>query len=167
MLKKVSYQAKQRGIGLLELMLSLSIIAILLVMATRYFVIANENQKLNNALSMVNGFAGGAANYATATHSYTGMTIENLINGNYIPNTFGGNATPPDGTGANPWGGNLTLSAVQASNFSIQFTGVPIQNNQSPTTCQKLLNLINSASKGLATGCAAGTGTGTVTVTFN
>lgn len=41
--------AKQRGIGLLELMLALSIISILIVMATRYFSTVTLSQKINTA----------------------------------------------------------------------------------------------------------------------
>jgi type II secretory pathway pseudopilin PulG len=43
----------EKGIGLLELMLALAIIAILIVMATRYFSKASDNQKINLALQEV------------------------------------------------------------------------------------------------------------------
>jgi len=164
MLKKVRSQSKQRGIGLLELMLSLSIIAILLVMATRYFVIANENQKINNALSMVNGYAGGAAQYATVNHSYSAMTTKALVDGNYLPNVFGG--SDGFGAGANPWGGDMTTKEVTNTSFKVLITGIPQLADQTPNTCTKLLGVINSSIKGLATGCG-GEGTGTITVTFN
>lgn len=167
MLKKVSSQLKQRGIGLLELMLSLSIIAILLVMATRYFVMANESQKINNALSIVNGFAGAAAQYAVTTHTYSGMTIKNLIEGNYLPASFGGDSTQT-GVGANPWGGNLTLNVPSSNSFTLTLTSIPMGTTQSPTTCTKLEAAINSANPNLVTtGCTAGGATSSLTVTYN
>ena len=49
-------QRKQHGIGLLELMLSLAIIVILLVMATRYFLVASLNEKVNTMISTVGGY---------------------------------------------------------------------------------------------------------------
>jgi prepilin-type N-terminal cleavage/methylation domain-containing protein len=44
---------KQKGIGLLELMLALAIIAILIVMVTRYFGKASQSQKLTVTASQI------------------------------------------------------------------------------------------------------------------
>lgn len=157
MFVKTSGRNKTRGIGLLELMLSLAIIAILLVMATRYFLVANESQKINNAVSMANGFAGAEAQYASHNNAYTAK-ISDLIDGNYLPSSFGG--AKEDGVGANPWGGNLVL-AVSAPGFTISFTGVPTSASQKPDTCTKLAMTISGAGKAMAE-CTAGT----VKVTF-
>lgn len=136
MLKQVK---RERGIGLLELMLSLSIIAILLVMATRYFMAANESQKINNAISQINGIAGGAANYDLVNPGYANMTIANLIAGRYIPSSLGGSG---GGVGANPWGGDIQI-ALNAPGFSVTLTDVPSVGN--PTVCDKLAHIIESA----------------------
>ncbi|HEV2613699.1 MAG TPA: type 4 pilus major pilin [Gammaproteobacteria bacterium] len=153
---------RERGIGLLELMLSLSIIAILLVMATRYFMVANESQKLNNAVSEVNGIAGGAANYDLSYPGYAGMTMTKLIDGRFVPGSLGGSDT--NGTGANPWGGNLEVPTPTAGQgFVVKVTGVPfLGDDANTTTCKKLANMISSSVKGSAV-CD---GAGTVTVTF-
>jgi type II secretory pathway pseudopilin PulG len=158
MLKQFKGKRSQRGIGLLELMLSLSIIAILLVMATRYFMVANESQKLNNAISEVNGIAGGAANYALSSPGYTGMTMQTLVQGRFIPGSLGGPKN--DGVGTNPWGGNLDVS-LSAPGFTVTVSGVP-DSGGDPTTCNKLANMINSSVK-----ASAICGGGTVTVVFN
>jgi Tfp pilus assembly protein PilE len=42
-----TYFKREEGIGLLELMLALAIIAILIVMATRYFAAGAKSQKIN------------------------------------------------------------------------------------------------------------------------
>jgi type II secretory pathway pseudopilin PulG len=159
MFVKKSSRNKTRGIGLLELMLSLAIIAILLVMATRYFLVANESQKINNAVSIANGFAGAEAQYATHNNVYTN-SIKTLIDGNYLPSSFGG-GTAEDGKGANPWGGDLTLALNGSSpGFIMTFTKVPM-GTQNPTTCAKLAQTINGSGKGMAV-CSGGV----VTVTF-
>ncbi|MGB6976496.1 MAG: prepilin-type N-terminal cleavage/methylation domain-containing protein [Gammaproteobacteria bacterium] len=46
MISFATYFKREKGIGLLELMLALAIIAILIVMATRYFSKASDTQKL-------------------------------------------------------------------------------------------------------------------------
>jgi competence protein ComGC len=156
MLKRVN---REKGIGLLELMLSLSIIAILLVMATRYFMVANESQKLNNAVSEVNGIAGGAANYDLSFPGYEGISISTLVNGRFIPGSLAGPNN--DGIGTNPWGGNLSVD-LNAPGFRVTVTGVPSDGvDQKTTTCQKLANMINSSVKASAQ-CSGGT----VTVDF-
>ena len=48
-------RSKQRGISLLEVLLSLSVIAIILVMATRYYRSAQQSQQVSNAVSMISG----------------------------------------------------------------------------------------------------------------
>ena len=63
----------QRGISLLEVMLSLSIIAIILVMATRYFRTANQSQQITNAVSMISGIVTAETQYA-ASNGYTFAT---------------------------------------------------------------------------------------------
>lgn len=60
----MKFYNKQRGIGLLELMLSLAIIAILLVMATRYYVITSRSQQANQAVEFVNAMISAARNYS-------------------------------------------------------------------------------------------------------
>ncbi len=150
MFVKKSSQNKTRGIGLLELMLSLAIIAILLVMATRYFMAANESQKINNAISEIHGIAGGAANYANANPGYKDMSITKLIEGNYIPASMGG--TDTKGTGANPWNGDLAVAVATAGTpgFSVSLTAIPT------VACGKLANMLQGSEKSTAT-CTSGT----------
>ncbi len=50
------FQQKQYGIGLLEIMLALVIIAILLIMATRYYLVASDHRKVNDMISIVSGY---------------------------------------------------------------------------------------------------------------
>ena len=56
----MSLGKKQIGIGLLELMLSLAIIAVLLVMATRYYMSASMNSRINQTVSAILGLPAAA-----------------------------------------------------------------------------------------------------------
>ena len=61
------FVSKLKGIGLLELMLSLAIIAILLVMATRYFGIATKSQRIDDSIQLVSEIESGINSYITST----------------------------------------------------------------------------------------------------
>jgi len=166
---KMSVKSYQRGIGLLELMLSLSIIAILLVMATRYFMQANEQQKINNAISLFNGVAGGEACYfqASSPPKYT-TAFTDMIGANCLPAGIGG--SDGAGTGVSPWGGNLIITSI--SPLTMTMSGIS-QGNGTIDTCTKLANTINntmSGSNGSGSGVSKNAtcdGKGTITVIFH
>jgi prepilin-type N-terminal cleavage/methylation domain-containing protein len=88
----------QKGIGLLELMLALAIIAILIVMATRYFSKASDNQKINLALQEMTEIknaaiqvhqAGGAISWTTVAPNLTGTLSATNQNGPFVGSTYG------------------------------------------------------------------------------
>lgn len=105
---------KQTGIGLLELMLSLAIIAILLVMATRYFTSARQSQQVASAVSLVNAITAAASNYA-ATEG----------NGS-APGSMGALASflPPESS-TDPWGGTVKVGGTSATAFTIALGNAP------------------------------------------
>lgn len=115
LLNKIANRNKQRGIGLLELMLSLAIISVLLVMATRYYKSADQGQKVNNSISLITGIAGAAAQYVNAHPDTTALTIDTLVDQNYLPANFKGLK--------NPWGGDVQL-AVSGGSVTVTFTKV-------------------------------------------
>jgi type II secretory pathway pseudopilin PulG len=69
---------KQLGISLLEVMLSLSIIALVLVMATRFFFVANNNDKMNTTISQVAGLVAAAHSWQGAQAGFAGIGIDVL-----------------------------------------------------------------------------------------
>lgn len=75
---------KQFGIGLLELMLSLSIIAILLVMATRYYLVTSYSRKLNQVTSEMAQIQGAAYSWKGTKADYTGISGPNLVDAGLI-----------------------------------------------------------------------------------
>lgn len=73
----------QKGISLLEVMLSLSIIAIILVMATRYFFTASNSQRMNEAraqvgvlTALIHSWKANHSDYSTIT---TSVIASNLV----------------------------------------------------------------------------------------
>lgn len=99
---------KQAGIGLLELMLSLAIIAILLIMATRYYQSANTTQSINSAVEMVNAVKSATKNYMNSNPTKLPLITE-LQTGGYLPDTY---AKP---SMANPWSGGVCVAAAAAT----------------------------------------------------
>lgn len=107
----------QKGISLLEVMLSLSIIAIILVMATRYFFVASDSQKVSQLKGQVAALLTGATLWKHNEPSYAGLTVPVLVTDNYLTKTANmsvdasGNVTKIN----NPWGKELKL-VVPATN---------------------------------------------------
>lgn len=116
MLMKMKFKSGQKGISLLEVMLSLAIIAIILVMATRYFGIASGTSKLNQATGQINEIKQGLAQWSVNNGSYSGATLTTLSTANFI--------TSETAAGQNPWGGTLGLSAT-ATSATITMEGLP------------------------------------------
>lgn len=117
-MKLSSFRCKknQRGISLLEVMLSLAIIAIILVMATRYFGIAMRGSKVNQAVSEVGEIQQGFIRYQSDKGNLTGATLTVLSNDGYITARTAG--------GTNPWGGNYTPTTT-ANPPTLAITGIP------------------------------------------
>jgi type II secretory pathway pseudopilin PulG len=137
---------KQKGIGLLELMLSLAIIAILLIMATRYYQSASNSQAMSSAVDMVNAVKSGVKNYLSAnTNSTTFPDVATLVQDGYLPQSYSNPSS------ANPWSGEICIGAAitsqgatpascsgtttsVSSSYSVVLTGVP------DTICTQLAN---------------------------
>lgn len=145
------------GIGLLELMLSLAIIAIMLIMAVRYYQSANTNQSLSQAVDMVNAVTGAAESYTTSNASFRTSaspplpTLSDLVAGGYLPNSYN--------SGLNSWGGLVCLNtgvdactsvggALSNNYYYVTLTGIP-----SNELCTQLSNrLISLANDGGGSG---------------
>ena len=85
----------QRGFGLLELMLSMVIVALLLIMATRYYQSAHRAQRVSDAVSGINAIIGAANEYAIASGSYGSISDISTID-SLMPDSAHGDM--------NPWG---------------------------------------------------------------
>jgi type II secretory pathway pseudopilin PulG len=138
----------QRGIGLLELMLALAIIAVLLIMATRYYQSTSQAQKVNQAAQDIQAIIAAVANFRAGDPNGT-FAITDLSG--FLPSTW---ASPP--ATDNPWGGSYTAAAVASlpTQVAITVTGMP------NTACDALaaLTKVNAVAP---PACASGTMTGT------
>lgn len=147
---------KQRGISVLEVMLSLAIIAVILVMATRYYKTAQQSQQVKNALNMVGGIVDAEVDYAAANSNAYNGSIEDLSTKGYLPPGIGGTGAT---AGNDPWGNPIGLQTNSGGGFTITFTQVPVN------TCNELASIVNQQQVQTAT-CGAGTGYVAFTATY-
>ena len=147
---------RQSGIGLLELMLSLAIIAILLIMATRYYQSASESNKINQAVDMFSAINGAVQNYKLDSDPL-GVNVAALTDGGYLPPNYG------SGTVNNPWGGSVQV-AVSGTTVTITMEGVPP--SSSPKVTNRVDQTIARASTGSSLGATDGT-LGTVVAVYS
>jgi len=105
----MNLKRKQQGIGLLELMLSLGLIAILLVMAIRFYQATRTSQQTAQTISDIQGIV--AAGLVVLQNSQelkdfqADFNLDNLHKANLLP----GSVKEP-----NPFGGKTTLGAVDS-----------------------------------------------------
>lgn len=137
-------QIKQLGISLLEVLLSLSIIAIILVMATRYFFVATTNNKVNTSISQVGGLVAALHNWKGIKASFNGVSIQELYNSGQLEGFPG----LDDSSGTNVtvndlWGNPYTVTPTSGNKVTISVT-LPNTGN-----CQALANAyINAVCNG-------------------
>lgn len=111
----------QRGVGLLELMLSLAIIAILLIMATRYYQSASQSQKVTQTASDIQALMAAAANY-TASDPNATYSIDDLASAGLLPPKWGLATT------SNAWGFGYgaTNSSTSGGNIIVTVYSMPL-----------------------------------------
>jgi type II secretory pathway pseudopilin PulG len=117
---------KQQGITVIEVMLSLAIIILILVMATRLFPSARQSQQISNAVSMMNSVVAGQAQYAVANGNTYASDICILVNGGFLSGSFGDKPAPNCANAANgPWGGQISTAPVTGGGFTVGINSVP------------------------------------------
>ena len=125
----------KKGFTLIELVLVISIVALLL-MAIGLTSGVKENARVHAAAESVKSLRTAAESYIAAGNmTYTGIAIDGLQTAGYLPAGF-------SATGSNPWGGNYSIAADSDPNkVDISLTGV------STTASARLSSLFtNSAS---------------------
>lgn len=113
MSKTISVFKRQQGVSLLELMLSLAIIAIILNMATMFYRQTNEARKTNEAYQATIGLIAAVDNWKAANPGakYSALTTSSV--GGFFPADY----MPPndyvfDGARLAISGGNVTISGL-------------------------------------------------------
>lgn len=126
MIKKPHMQ----GISLLEVLLSLSIIALILVMSTRYYFIASHNHKVNTTITQIGGLIAAAHNYKGINANFdAGTDIASLADAGQLSNFPGFDGRSHLST---LWGGAISFSTQAA-------IGIIRLNLPDTATCQTIL----------------------------
>ena len=109
---------KQAGISLLEVLLSLAIIAIILVMAMQYFSTASNNQKLNMVRTFIGADMAAIQGFGVNNNGFTNdgaaVTWADLVNGGYLSKDTKSLACGSDSTcqQVTPWGEDVSLNVT-------------------------------------------------------
>lgn len=122
-----------RGISLMEVMLSLAIIAIILTLATRFFSTANEAENINNASTMIQTARSASQRWMlTNNGSLKDISVQKLIDHDLLPANFA----------KNPWAGDVTIAMApnNSSKVRITFKAIP------KTACENLMQTFRDPS---------------------
>ena len=112
--------ANKRGFTLLELIVVMVIITIIASQVIASFKGAADNGRVAAALNSIKSIQTAAMSYFNSNGgSCAGISVANLVAGNYLPGTF-------TGTNANPWGGNysVAVNANNSSQFNLTMTNI-------------------------------------------
>lgn len=119
-MKTLSKQLKQAGISLLEVLLSLGIIAIILSFAVQYFVLSSNHQKLNIVRNFVGSDMAAIQSYGINNSGFGNLNWDALYSGGYL-SANKGFSCESDGSSCSqvtPWGSNVSL-VLEGSNVII------------------------------------------------
>jgi len=117
---------RARGIGLLELMLSIAIIALIIIMSTRYFTVAQQQQKITRALQMSTTVLQAAHTWAVGQTTFpteSEALIKALVAAQLLPSSYL--------NFQDPWGGffdvkgKAVAGAPTGSTLGIIMEGAP------------------------------------------
>lgn len=119
MLSKIAgkqLRKKQNGIGLLELLLGLAVIAVLLVVSTRYYRAAKHDEQVNDAIATVQTIVAASNNWVVGHNDFSLLDMNVLTANGYLP----GNALN------DPWRGQIDLTSTpDHQHLVITMRGVP------------------------------------------
>lgn len=112
-MKKFSKQLKQAGISLLEVLLSLAIIAIILVMAMQYFTTASNTQKLNMVRTFIGADMAAIQGYGINNNGFASLDWPTLVGKGYLSrDTKSLDCSSSDSSSCGqktPWGGDVDI----------------------------------------------------------
>lgn len=135
---------RQRGISLLEVMLSLAIIAVILTMAARYFGVVTRDSQLNQTIQLVGEVSQGVSKCATMGD---GCVISTATLADMAAPAYGYLSPSTAALSTNPFGGSFSYDPATQT---LTIGGLPTE------ACTKLAARFNPA----------GTCNGTDTFTF-
>ena len=113
-MKRKIYQA---GISFLEVLMSLTIIAIILVMATRYFFVANNNDRINEARQQIGSVIAAAHGWKNQNPQYSADSnfLSTLYNDGFLAHsnslTVSGKVPGAIAKMYDPWGAPISVTS--------------------------------------------------------
>ncbi len=117
----------QKGISLLEVLLSLTIIAIILVMAVRYFFVAENNNRINTTRQDIGSLIAAVNSWKGRNPQYTSnLSIKTLVDEGELTLS---NSLTTAGVLYNPWGQEITMTIDPASVLAAVTIATPLPDN--------------------------------------
>lgn len=110
-----SLRFQYRGIGLLELMLTLIVITAILFAATRYYRITSESARVERAVSMTTNIVNATHQWAETVPNLNNLSLQKLVDAQLIPYDY---------LKGNPWGGALNFHYIGSNTFQINMNGI-------------------------------------------
>lgn len=111
-----------KGIGLLELMLTLAIIAVLLLTLTEYYGRTHSEMKINRTVGEIQAIHSASSRWWAMYHSIDSISMPELITRNLLPQK----------SNINVWGGTVSVAKSASHFIVIKFSDVP------KTACYRL-----------------------------
>lgn len=122
-----------RGIGLLELMLSLIIIASVLLMATRYFIQASAANKVTETTQIIGTLVDASFKWLEAEPDFKNLDLNKLVEAKLLPEDWRDKK--------DPWGGSIKISPYGGSQnyqtIEVMISGAP------KTACENINDIMN------------------------
>ena len=125
-MKLFCFSKPQRGISLLEALLSLGIIAIILVIATKYFFITNRDNKVNTVRHQIGEVISAIESWKSEQATYADtplLSIGTLSDQGFLANSsLMVNSGTLSATLNNPWGYSITITNVSDNGADVTTT---------------------------------------------
>lgn len=149
-------QFKQKGIGLLEIMLVLAVASAIIILSTRYFYTTRQTQNLSTTIALVGDIHKAAITYVKRKDYASGnLTLANLKSSGLLTTV----------QTTNPWGGNLSIGQGGTNNQQVV---IGIDNVPSKICFEIQKRLLNTARPGESALCSGGVeSTSTLTVQYD
>ncbi len=124
----------QKGIGLLELMLAMAIIAILTLMATKYFTSTKRDELVTQGITLVQDIVSASASYVPPSDGSAQVASKsNITASGMLPEQYAGGNTPWNGA---TW--TVNSSNTSSNDVQVGITGLPAY------ACTDLVNKFKS-----------------------
>ena len=113
------YQKKMCGISLLEVMLSLLVIAGIIFVVLRYAGPARQQTQITEAIRQINTLSDASFRWLEGQPSLLGVSIRGLADKGFLPSRY--NSTHLD-TYDNPWRNEVSIASYGANNQQLAIT---------------------------------------------